>query len=306
MPDDIPAPPAPVTPAPAPIAAAPGRAASEILPAQDDHDARLVALWLHGHSPATQRAYAADLATFRAVVPGPLRQVGLGDLQAYQDSLAALAPATQARRLSALKSLLSFGQRTGFLPVNVGAAIRLPKAKQTLSERILDVDAVLHLLALERNARNKALLKLLYLGGLRISEACALCGRDLAARDDAGQVTIFGKGGKTRAVLLKPSIWQELVALRADDLEAPVFRSRQGGALDPSQVHRIVKAAAQRAGLPTAVSAHWLRHAHVSHALDRGAPVHLVQATVGHASLTTTSRYAHARPDDSSARYLPG
>ena len=65
-----------------------------------------------------------------------------------------------------------------------------------------------------------------------------------------------------------------------------------------------LRAAAARAGLPATVSLHWLRHAHVSHALDRGAPAHLVQATVGHASLTTTSRYAHARPNDSSARYL--
>ena len=86
-----------------------------------------------------------------------------------------------------------------------------------------------------------------------------------------------------------------------------MFRSRKGSAaLDPSAVHRVVKAAAKRAGLPDAVSAHWLRHAHVSHALDRGAPAHLVQATVGHASLATTSRYAHARPNDSSSRYLPG
>ena len=168
------------------------------------------------------------------------------------------------------------------------------------------MDSVLHLLALERNPRNKALLRLLYLGGLRISEVCSLCGRDLAARDDSGQVTLFGKGGKTRSVLLKPSIWQDLAALRAANPDAPVFRSRQGGALDPSQVHRIVKQAAKRAGLAEAVSAHWLRHAHVSHALDRGAPVHLVQATVGHASLTTTSRYAHARPNDSSSLYLPG
>ncbi len=95
--------------------------------------------------------------------------------------------------------------------------------------------------------------------------------------------------------------------LRPADSDAPVFRSREGGgALDPSQVHRIVKIAAKRAGLLDAVSAHWLRHAHVSHALDRGAPVRLVQATVGHASLATTSRYAHARPSDSSSRYLPG
>ena len=65
-----------------------------------------------------------------------------------------------------------------------------------------------------------------------------------------------------------------------------------------------MKAAAIRTGLDPAVSAHWLRHAHVSHALDRGAPAHLLQATVGHSSLATTSRYAHARPGDSSARYL--
>src|SRR3954469_23642788 len=288
MDPDPPAPPAPEASAASALAPVPPLSRVEVLPAPEDNDARLIALWLHGRSKATQRAYAADLAAFRAVFFQPLREVSLGDLQAYQDSLAALAPSTQARRLSSVKSLLSFGQRTGFLPVNVGAAIRLPKAKQTLSERILDVDAVLHLLALERNPRNKTLLRLLYLGGLRISEISSLRGRDLAARDDAGQVTLFGKGGKTRAVLLKVSIWQELVALRPEDPDAPIFRSRQGGALDASQVHRIVKQAAKRAGLPETVSAHWLRHAHVSHALDRGAPVHLVQATVGHASLTTT------------------
>ncbi|MBU4356156.1 MAG: tyrosine-type recombinase/integrase, partial [Proteobacteria bacterium] len=62
--------------------------------------------------------------------------------------------------------------------------------------------------------------------------------------------------------------------------------------------------AAIRAGIEGAVSPHWLRHAHASHALDRGAPIHLVQATLGHASVATTGKYLHARPDDSSARYL--
>jgi len=294
-PPDNPALPPPLPP-PAPV-----------ILAQAQSDEHLVALWLHGRSAATQRAYAADLSAFFAHVQRPLHAVTLGDMQAFQDSLKTLATATEARRLSAVKSLLSFGHRTGYLSVNVGAAIRLPKVKGTLAERILGIDDVLHMLALERQARNKALLRLLYLGGLRISEACGLRGRDLAARDDAGQVTVFGKGGKTRAVLLKASVWQDLAALRPADPDAPVFRSREGGgALDPSQVHRIVKSAAKRAELSDAVSAHWLRHAHVSHALDRGAPVHLVQATVGHTSLATTSRYAHARPSDSSSRYLPG
>src|SRR4051812_41615394 len=97
-----PAPPAAVTTALAPLPLSP----VEVLPAPEDNDARLTALWLHGHSPATQRAYRADLAAFRAHTQSPLRHVTLGDLQAYQDSLAALAPTTQARRLSAIKSLL--------------------------------------------------------------------------------------------------------------------------------------------------------------------------------------------------------
>lgn len=280
---------------------------SVVIPAQPQGDDHLIALWLHGRSRGTQRAYAADLATFRAHVGAPLPAVTLGDIQGFADSLAHLATASQARRLSAVKSLLSFGHRTGYLLVNVGAAVRLPKVKGTLAERILDLDAVLHMLALERHPRNKALLRLLYLGGLRISEACGLRVRDLQPNGDAGQVTVFGKGGKTRVVLLKASIWTDLARLHRPDPDAAVFRSRQGGGtLDPSQVHRVVKAAAKRAGLSDRVSAHWLRHAHVSHALDRGAPVHLVQATVGHVSLATTSRYAHARPTDSSSRYLPG
>ena len=159
---------------------------------------------------------------------------------------------------------------------------------------------------METNKRNHALLRLLYTGALRIAELCALTWRDLAAREDAGQVTLFGKGGKTRAVLLTPGAWRAVSALRNGAGEGePVFRSQKRGHLSAVQVHRIVKAAAQRAGLPPAVSAHWLRHAHASHALDRGAPISLVQGTLGHASVATTGRYLHARPNDSSARYLP-
>ena len=196
--------------------------------------------------------------------------------------------------------------RSANLPLNVGTVVKASPVKNTLAERILDEAAVHRLLALETSPRNRALLTLLYGGGIRISEACSLCWRDLAPREEAGQATVFGKGGRTRVVLLSAATWRLLMTLQGkagpDD---PVFRSRKGGGpLDASAVHRVVKAAAARAGLSTEVSAHWLRHAHASHALDRGAPVHLVQATLGHASVVTTGRYLHARPTDSSARYL--
>lgn len=66
-----------------------------------------------------------------------------------------------------------------------------------------------------------------------------------------------------------------------------------------------MRQAARTAGIALAVSPHWLRHAHATHALDRGAPIHLVQATLGHVSVATTGRYLHARPSESSGKYLP-
>jgi integrase/recombinase XerD len=101
------------------------------------------------------------------------------------------------------------------------------------------------------------------------------------------------------------SVWNAVQSLRGDAGEnQPVFRSRKGGHLDESQVWRIVRKASTRAGIDKAVSCHWLRHAHASHALDRGAPIHLVQATLGHSSIATTGRYLHARPTESSSSYL--
>ncbi len=267
----------------------------------------MIGLWLDGRPATTRRAYAADCRALQACLGVPLRTATLGDLQAFAANLARLAPASQARRLAAAKSLFSFGHRLGILPFDTARPLRLPKVKNVLAERILEEAEVLKLIALEPDRRNHALLRLLYLAGLRLSEAAGLAWRDLRKRGAGGQVTVFGKGGKTRVVLLPAGLWRELMALRGEAAEAaPVFRSREGGPLDPSQIHRLVKAAARRAGLARAVSAHWLRHAHASHALDRGAPLHLVQATLGHADLKTTGRYAHARPTESSATYLVG
>jgi integrase/recombinase XerD len=229
----------------------------------------------------------------------------LADVQAFADSLDG-APASRARTLAAVKSLLSFGQRVGYLPLNLGAAVKIPSRKDTLAERILTEADVVRILALEQDRRNHALLRLLYAGGLRVSEIAALKWRDLVARDDAGQVTIFGKGSKTRVVLLPARVWSELVTLRESaGQDAPVFPSRRGGGrLDETAVLRLVRKAARRAGLEVNVSPHWLRHSHATHALERGAPVHLVAQTLGHSSIQTTGRYLHARPTDSSARYL--
>ncbi len=266
-----------------------------------------MALWLGNYRSAnTRRAYAGDVAAFRAFVANPLRTIKMADVQAYAEHIAHQAPASVARRLTAVKSLFALGHRVGFLLFDVAAPIQLPAIEDTLAAKIMSEWDVQQLLGRETRPRNTALLRLIYGAGLRISEVCGLRWRHFTPRDDAGQIAVFGKGGKTRIVLLPKALYDRIYAMRGDaDDGEPVFRSRKGGgALLPRQVHRIVKSAAKRAGLSPAISAHYLRHSHCSHALDRGAPVHVVQQTLGHASLTTTTRYSHARPGDSSARYL--
>ena len=109
-------------------------------------------------------------------------------------------------------------------------------------------------------------------------------------------------------MLLPAAVWKELLSLKKEGStsQGPVFASRtRGGFLTSTQVRRLVYQAAKEASLEERPSPPWLRHAHATHALERGSPIHLVQATLGHASVATTGRYLHARPTDSSAKYLP-
>jgi len=270
----------------------------------------LLASWLHNRSPHSARAYTANIARFLAHVDKPLTAVTRADLQDYADSLAGagIAPASQARMLAAVKSLLTFAHTTGYLPYNPGRGPRLPGVRGRLAERISSEEDVLSLLARESTRRNHALIRLLYAVSLRLSDVCTLRWRDVQARGKSGQVTVWGTGEKERAVLLTERTWRELIALRSESArpDAPVFRSRHDRPRSPTQAWRVVKAAAERAGLDKAAefSPHWLRHAHVRHALDRGAPISLVRDGLGHVSLVTTSRYTHARPGDGSGRYL--
>ena len=278
-----------------------------VVPRQADTDEHLIELWLHGFSEHTQRAYRSDIGKFLGIVEKPLHGITLGDVQAHADRLEDedLQPATRHRKLAAIKSLLAFGHRIGYLPFDVGRPLRLPHVRDRLTERILGEPEVNRMIALEPNSRNRILLLVLYGSGVRVSEVSALKWRDVQERDGGCQLTVFGKGGRTRAILLPNSVASAIFSLRdgADD-DHPVFRSRKGGHLITAQVTRIVRRAAMRAGISKVVTSHWLRHGHASHALDRGAPIHLVQATLGHASVATTGRYLHARPGDSSSKYL--
>jgi integrase/recombinase XerD len=276
------------------------------MPKQAESDEQLIQLWLHGRSKHTQRAYDADIMKFQKVVEKPLQQVTLGDLQGFADNLiqSNLSDISVKRTLSSVKSLYSFGHRVGYLRFDVGAPLKIPSCRESLAERILSQEEVQQIIGSVENTRNRLIIKTLYYTGIRISELVSLKWKDLQHREEGGQMTILGKGGKTNVLLLPKELWFELMELRTTlSDEGPVFRSKKGGHLNPSHVQRILKEIAIKA-IGKGATPHWYRHSHASHALENGCPIHLVQRQLNHSSIATTGRYLHARPTESSSKYL--
>jgi integrase/recombinase XerD len=92
--------------------------------------------------------------------------------------------------------------------------------------------------------------------------------------------------------------------LPRSDKTSAVFLSRFENRLDRHAVHRLVKAAAEKAGINPHTSAHWLRHAHASQSLENGCDIDVLMRSLGHSSLTVTSKYLHARPNEGSSRFI--
>jgi integrase/recombinase XerD len=276
-------------------------------------DNELIELWLFTNKSQNSRdAYRRDIMYFLAFVSDkPLEQVSLGDLVHYKEALKGacrLSKRTVARRLLAVKSLLTFAYSTRYIPHNAGRLLKVSMPSIDITQRNLSECQALALINAADDERDRLLVRLLYKTGCRVSELISLrWSQVLDYGTGAGVLRVVGKGDKERNVLLSGSIWDELLAWRkGKPSDEWVFPSSKGHThLHRSRVNRIINQLALKVGIKENVSPHWLRHAHVSHALDRGAPVHLVQNNVGHSDIRITQMYCHARPTEGSSQYLP-
>jgi site-specific recombinase XerD len=274
-------------------------------------DAELVRSWADSlRSAHSRRNFETTALRFLEALPaGGIRKATVEDVR---EALAAiteeLSDATAQQYVLRVKSLLSYGHKLGYMPFNAGVTIKVRSDQHggQLAKRIMPEVDVKLLIRAARSRRDRVMLETLYAGGLRISELVGLSWADVIGRDAKVQLSVTGKGGRTRQVLLPQVVSASLLALR-DDAGAndPVFASHKGGRrLTERTVGYMLKRAAKRAGIADTVSPHWLRHAHGSHALDRGATLAEVQTTLGHANVATTSGYLHARPNTSSGLKL--
>lgn len=273
---------------------------------QAPSDNQLIELWLHGRSQHTQRAYGKDISDFLDFVDAPLRNVTLRQLQSYSDHLHSknLSPASAKRKLASVKSLFTFSHKIGYLMFDVGKPLKIPACKDKLAERILSEEEVQTIISSAKNTRNRLIIKTLYYTGIRVSELASLKWKNLQSRNDGGQLTVLGKGGKTNTVLIPAHLWNELLILGSSiSDDNPVFMSRNNKHLHPGHIRKIVKNIAIKA-VGRAATPHYFRHSCASHAIDNGCPIHLVQAQLNHSSIATTGKYLHARPTESISKYL--
>ena len=205
-----------------------------------------------------------------------------------------LKRATTARYLAAVRAFVRFLVREGVLADDPSRALRTPAHRRPLPIHLAEseVDA---LIDATDNARDRAILEVLYGGGPRVSELVGLDRDDVDLR--SGVARVRGKGRKERLAPLGGSAVRALAHYltgrpKAPD-ERPVFLNRQGGRLHTRSVHRLIRNCAVRAGVDPRTTPHTLRHSFATHMLDRGADLREVQELLGHKNIVTTQIYTH-------------
>jgi site-specific recombinase XerD len=260
-------------------------------------------------APRTVQAYATDLAQFAQVCeaagvfePG---DVAPEHLRAFLRPYARGPQSTLARKLYAVRSLFRFllsrGDAAGDPTVDVDAPITRRRLPSVLTQD--QVEALLEASSGEDAGalRDRAILELLYAAGLRVEELFNLERRDLDFETRTCRVT--GKGGKERVAVFGSAATEALAdylsngrpRLAGGRSGDALFLNAKGGRLTVRSVHRIVRRAAERAGLDA--SPHTLRHSFATHMLDGGADLRSVQELLGHARVQTTQIYTHLSID---------
>jgi len=267
-------------------------------------------------SPHTVRAYAADVRELLASV-GPDAAPADVDAAALRRHLARLHarvhPASQGRKLAALRTFFRWCVREGRAVADPTAGLSAPRTPRRLP-RPLAVDDCERLAEAEpgppadappretlRALRDRALVETLYGAGLRVGELVSLDVRDVDPR--RRELRVWGKGDKERVVPLPGLAGEALDAylaarsrtgLLAEPLFAALPRGRGDGParrLSERSVRRLLAARARRAGIADRVHPHRLRHSYATHLLDMGAGLREIQELLGHASLSTTQKY---------------
>ena len=293
--------------------AAPSTALATIEPAFTDAERLALAGYLAGYRGLTREAYTLDLRQFTTWCRAcslALFAVRRADIESFARDLETKgrAGATVTRRLCTIAGFYRYAVEEELLEHSPAAHVRRPR-----------VDYESHAVALDRNElgallvaaglgspAEHALISLLALNGLRVSEATGVDIEHLGLERGHRTLTITRKGGKVVTIPLAPRTARAIDLAIGERTGGPVFLAADGRRLDRHGAGRMVRKAARRARIGKAVTPHTLRHAFITAAsLDAGVPLRDVQEAASHADPRTTMRYDRARGSlDRHATYI--
>ena len=249
------------------------------------------------HSPQTCRAYATDLAQFCAFHQGPVQMITAEVLRTFFGRHAHLRPATRARKQAAIARFLTWTQQQELLdnnPMRKIDRVKLDPPQPRGMERD-QIERILKAIP-TRCLRDRLFFQLLLETGLRVSEGLSLYVEDLDLSLDNEHLTIVGKGGKRRTILIDdPRLVQQLRAYlkRMGYKHGPLFRAEKNGRGGPLRYQSMQERwdhYCTQAGV--ACTLHQLRHSHATELINGGVSLPTIRKRLGHKNLQTTLRYA--------------
>lgn len=268
------------------------------------NDDELVTLWLSELGHKTQVAYRHDVGTFRQFVGKPLANVTPLDVVRWRQNLTG-SPNYVARRLSAMRSLFAFATSIGSIAVNPSLGVKRPRSRSRVASRTLSMQQVRCILDAARSRdRDYVMLRLLYASGVRVSELCSIRIEDIDRDQKAFRIVVRGKGSKERVICIDRKTSTLVRRFLSTRRTGKLFEGSCAEEISTSTVWRAVRRAATKAGLSSAISPHWFRHANASHAIARGCDLVTVRDSLGHSSLAVTNVYAHALAHRSPADFI--
>lgn len=258
--------------------------------------------------PNSVDAYISDIAKFADFIgeEEALLHATLDDMRNFLASLTDIGinARSQARLLSAIRSFYRFLKLDGYIEQDNTELLKSPKIAMRLPEvlTLQEIDDIINAIDLSKNEgqRNRAIIEMLYSCGLRVSELCSLKLSDLYIKEQFIRVT--GKGDKQRLVPISTRAIAELEAYFEDrnrinikpGFEDYIFISeRLKKPLSRIMVFHMIKEAVESAGIDKSVSPHTFRHSFATHLLEGGANLRVIQAMLGHESISTTEIYTH-------------
>lgn len=279
-------------------------------------DIAIIGSWLFQKGKKTQIYYRRVVRQFFSFFPSlNMHSTKITHLALFLKSYSDYSDSTRNTYKNALSSLFTFATKTGYLERNPALALDNLKTPDKIYSKVLSRAQVERMIEMEENQRNQMILKILYFTGVRVDEISKLKKSSFQQSENGMIMMVEGKGRKVRSIHLPRHLSDEILQFtfaldnsdclftneRLIDFGIEIFERKP---ISNSQIFRIVKAAAAHANLSVEPSPHWLRHTSATHAIEAGAPIHVVQRSLGHESISTTGKYLDLRPKESVGDYI--